>query len=211
MYEVCMSADKRVEPTFNNPQSNNSYSHSPNPDHWDINPAEAPASVMALDFDTDEKSGIAGLLLKSGMVILLMLTFYVGHMIYKNATYESTHATLEKNNQFAATEGDQGEIRKIDLTQTASVRKVQTVTFKKPSIQSESAGIQNRQTQDKIGSIAEQAGNSGAQQKFHTIESGDTISHIGRLYKVSTAKIMEINNITDPRTIKPGMKIVVPQ
>jgi len=47
---------------------------------------------------------------------------------------------------------------------------------------------------------------------FHThkIRSGDTLSHIARRYGTSIKPIMELNNITSPRRLRLGRRIIIP-
>lgn len=204
MYEVCMSADRRIEPSFNNTQ-NHFNQNSSGSENWDYDHSQAPAHVNNLVFEDESYSNTGSLLIKSGMFILLILSLYIGHMIYKNTTHQTAELKPSNEQILAASQNNQNTIRKIDLTKTASVRKVKTVSFKKPIKPKQKANtkpiLQHQQNQVTTeGSL-----------KFHTVQPGDTISRIGRLHKLSAAKIMEINNIENPRFIKPGMKIVVSQ
>jgi membrane-bound lytic murein transglycosylase D len=45
---------------------------------------------------------------------------------------------------------------------------------------------------------------------YYTIKGGDTLSQIGDKFGISYKKIMKINKITDPRRLKPGQKIIIP-
>jgi LysM repeat protein len=46
--------------------------------------------------------------------------------------------------------------------------------------------------------------------RTHTVKAGETIWRISNQYKVDQEAIMRANNITDPRRIQPGMKLVIP-
>jgi len=45
----------------------------------------------------------------------------------------------------------------------------------------------------------------------HTVVSGDTIWKLARQYNTTETKIMELNNITDPRRIQIGQKLKIPK
>ena len=45
----------------------------------------------------------------------------------------------------------------------------------------------------------------------HTVEAGQTISEIAAAYKVSVAKILKANNITNPKNIRVGQKLFIPE
>ncbi|MFH2012100.1 MAG: LysM peptidoglycan-binding domain-containing protein [Pseudomonadota bacterium] len=44
----------------------------------------------------------------------------------------------------------------------------------------------------------------------HTIKRGETLSKISRLYKTSTASIMQLNTIKNPKRIKAGTTLIIP-
>ena len=44
----------------------------------------------------------------------------------------------------------------------------------------------------------------------HTLKSGETLGALSKRYGVPTEEIMAINNITDPRKIRAGQKLVIP-
>lgn len=46
---------------------------------------------------------------------------------------------------------------------------------------------------------------------IYTIQPGDTLSSIARLYQVSVESIVELNNITNPNIIVPGTKLLLPE
>ncbi len=187
MYEVGMSAKGRVEPVFE-----------PEVTQWE---GEAPVSLGAehLIYEEEAYGGFSGLLLKSGFVILLAITAYGGYQF------------LTGDNKLQLTDGKPGHdwsgkpidekerlrltgvkdelkpVRKIDLTQTGSIKEEQSPIGKPVAIT--------------------QATSTGA--KFHVVQSGDTLSQIGRKFKISAAEIMKINSIEDARRIKPGMKLIV--
>jgi LysM repeat protein len=45
---------------------------------------------------------------------------------------------------------------------------------------------------------------------FHIVQSGDTLSHIAVKYGVTVDGLMTRNNIDDPRSLRVGMKIIIP-
>ena len=47
-------------------------------------------------------------------------------------------------------------------------------------------------------------------EKTYTVKSGDTLSEIAMKYEVPTAAIMYKNNIQNPKHIKPGQKLLIP-
>lgn len=44
----------------------------------------------------------------------------------------------------------------------------------------------------------------------YTVESGDNLSSIAQLYKVSTSALQEANGILDPRTLQIGQELIIP-
>jgi murein DD-endopeptidase MepM/ murein hydrolase activator NlpD len=44
----------------------------------------------------------------------------------------------------------------------------------------------------------------------HVVKKGETIYRIARTYGVEPRDLMEVNDLTDPRLLKPGMEIFVP-
>ncbi len=47
--------------------------------------------------------------------------------------------------------------------------------------------------------------------RTHTVKSGDNIWRISQQYKVKQDDLMKLNNITDPRKVRIGMKLVIPE
>lgn len=186
MYEVGMSANSRVEPVFE-----------PKITQWD---GEAPVSLGAehLIYEEEPYRSSSGLLLKSGLLVLLAITAYGGYqfMTDKNAQladgkpgYDWSGAPIDEKERLRLTgvQDQDKTVRKIDLTQTGSVKKHVNPIGKPVPIKADNV--------------------TGA--KFHIVESGDTLSQIGRKFKISAAEIMKINSIEDARRIKPGMKLIV--
>jgi LysM repeat protein len=89
--------------------------------------------------------------------------------------------------QLTELENQTKSIRKIDLTTTGSISKMPEAEVKPTPIK-----LQN--TTD---------------AKFHVVQPGDTLSAIGRKFKIKTSEIMELNSIENARLIKPGMKLIV--
>ncbi len=46
---------------------------------------------------------------------------------------------------------------------------------------------------------------------IHVVERGDTIWKLARTYGTTSAKIMELNNITDPKSLQIGQKLRIPK
>ncbi len=46
---------------------------------------------------------------------------------------------------------------------------------------------------------------------IYTVQPGDTLNSIARLYQVSVESIVELNNIQDPNLIYPGKKLLMPE
>ena len=44
----------------------------------------------------------------------------------------------------------------------------------------------------------------------HTVQPGETIYHIARIYAVSPARLMAVNGISDPRQLAPGQTLIIP-
>ena len=78
------------------------------------------------------------------------------------------------------------QIRKIDLTKTATIKPI----VEEPDL------VSSQKSDIPI-------------EIFYTVKSGDTLSRIGRVYNIHVADIMELNEITDARSIKPGLKLTI--
>lgn len=187
MYEVGMSANSRVEPVFE-----------PDITRWE---GEAPVSLGSehLVYEEETNNGFLGLLMKSGLVVLLAVSAYGGYQFIKasgtneqvasRAGYDWSGKAIDHKERLRLTGVDEQtkNVRKIDLTNTGSVKNNTNLLKKPVPIKpSTPSGI-----------------------TFHIVQSGDTLSAIGRKYKISSADIMEINAIENPRRIKPGMKLFV--
>lgn len=186
MYEVGMSANSRVEPVFE-----------PEIRQWE---GEPPVSLGAehLIYEEEAYNGFSGLLLKSGLVILLVISAYGGYQFMTDnniqsadskAGYDWSGKPIDAKERLRLTgvKNPTNTIRKIDLTQTGSVKKNASPN----------------------GEPVPTRPNTSIGEKFHIVQSGDTLSAIGRKFKVSAADIMEINEIEDAKRIKPGMKLVI--
>lgn len=188
MYEVCMSADSRVEPDF-----------SQDPQKWI---GEAPASLGAecLMYEENNSSSTNSLLIKSGFLVLFTVSIYTGYQFLKQTSAHpqlaSTQLSVDPSNssasksigeQLAELENQTKSIREIDLTTTGSIKKT-------PAPISKPTPIKPQITTD---------------AKIHVVQPGDTLSAIGRKFKIKTAEIMELNAIENVRLIKPGMKLIV--
>lgn len=186
MYEVGMSSSRRVEPVFE-----------PEIAQWE---GAAPVSLGAehLIYEEEAYGTSSGLLLKSGLVVLLAISAYGGyqfmtdnnaHLAESKPGYDWSGKPIDEKERLRLTgvQDQDKTIRKIDLTQTGSVKKHVNPIGKPVPITP--------------------ANVTGA--KFHVVESGDTLSQIGRKFKISAAEIMKINSIEDARRIKPGMKLIV--
>ena len=187
MYEVGMSANSRVEPVFE-----------PDITQWE---GEAPVSLGPehLVYEEETGNGFLGLLMKSGLVVLLAVSAYGGYQFIKasstndqvasKAGYDWSGKAIDHKERLRLTGVDEQtkDVRKIDLTKTGSVKKNTSPIGKPVPINPDTP--------------------SGT--KFHIVKPGDTLSAIGRKYKISSADIMEINAIENPRRIKPGMKLFV--
>lgn len=190
MYEVGMSANGRIEPGFE-----------PIAPAWE---GEAPVSLGPehLVYEEDTSNSFGGLLVKSGLVILLAMTAYGGYQIFGNnsAPHQVAKAkpgydwsgkpiSAEERQKLTGIQADKQKIRQIDLTKTASVKKNTTPIARPVPVEPKiSAGSQ-----------------------FHVVQPGDTLSAIGRKFKISAKDIMEINSIEDARRIKPGLKLIISQ
>ena len=208
MYEVCMSADSRVEPNFNQ-----------NPDIW----AEKPQVGMGaqhLVYEEDTSNGIGGLLIKSGMLILFSIAVYGGYLFLNSSrtkpqllsskpTYDWSGRPSKTDDQksLSTLENQEKTVRKIDLTKTASIYKPKQVAVKTISIKPQP------KVKPKVKPVVKQEVAIKSEQpvngQFHIVQPGDTISAIGRKFQMSAADIMEINGITNPKLLKPGMKVLV--
>ncbi len=198
MYELGMSSDGRREPVFGEPVAN-AADISLSMDNGASYSAE-PRDPFVLDDDHDMDAG--AILMRSGIVIALALAAFGGYKFHQG-NHVSTQTAGEIRTDWAGrplATNDQGNLvwpdgqdkapRNIDLTKTASID-----SKPKPKV-----------IEAKPIPIGKKV---SANAKFHIVESGDTLSAIARNYKVSTADIMEINSIENPRRIKPGMKLYV--
>ncbi len=188
MYEVCMSADGRVEPDF-----------SQEPQKW-IGEAPASLGVECLMYEENHSSSTTALLIKSGFVVLFTLSIYAGYQLLKQTSAHPKLASTEQSvepsknsttnsigQQLTELENQSKSIRKIDLTTTGSISK----------------------TSEPIGKPTPIKPQLTTDAKFHVVQPGDTLSAIGRKFKIKTAEIMELNAIENARLIKPGMKLIV--
>ena len=188
MYEVCMSVDRRVEPDFDQTELS-----------WE---GEAPASLGPehLIYDEDQSSGVGGLLMKSGLVILIAISAFGSYQFLKDSNanpqlanskpaynWSGKPVKTDNNQELVTFENQAKTVRKIDLTKTASVKKT-------PKAISKPAPIKPKPS-------------PGA--TFHIVQPGDTLSAIGRKFQISSTEIIEINAIKNPKLIKPGMKLFV--
>ena len=185
MYEVCMSADRRVSQNFDQTELS-----------WE---GEAPVSLGPehLIYEEDRSNGISGLLMKSGLVILIAVSAFGGYQFLKGSSADQQMVSAKSANGWPGDalqeQEDQTQkvVRKIDLTTTGTV-----------------TGTVQKQPQHLGKPVPIKPENSGNTQ-FHVVQSGDTLSAISRKFKIKTALIMELNGIDNPRRIKPGMKLIV--
>ncbi len=188
MYEVCMSANRRIEPNFDQ-----------TPEIWTEEPPIC-LGPECLVYEEDTSNGIGGLLMKSGLVILFSVMAYGGYQFIKDSntdqqlanskpTYDWSGKPTQTNNngELVALNDQNRTVRKIDLTKTGSIKKITS----------------------RIGKPVPIKPKISVNAKFHIVQSGDTLSAIGRKFKISSADIMEINAIENPRKIKPGMKLYI--
>lgn len=186
MYEVGMSANSRVEPIFE-----------PDVKQWE---GEAPVSLgyEHLIYEEEAYAGFSGILLKSGLIVLAAITAYGGYQFLTSNSaqvadskpgYDWSGKPIDAKERLRLTgvKDQTKTVRKIDLTQTASVKK----------------------HVNPIGKPVAIAPKKLSNAQFHVVQSGDTLSAIGRMFKISAADIMEINSIEDARRIKPGMKLII--
>lgn len=180
MYEVGMSANSRVEPVFK-----------PQITQWE---GEAPVSLGAehLFYEEEADGNFTSLLIKSGFVVLLTISVYAGYQFFTSTnTVLSSETQSEQDGSGKqinlADKGQTNSVRKIDLTQTGSVKK----------------------DVNPIGKPVPITSTDSTKATFHVVQSGDTLSQIGRKFNISTAEIMKINSIEDARRIKPGMKLII--
>lgn len=198
MYELGMSSDNRREPTF---------------DTEFYAPEEAAPTVALAPQQSDnepmyiEEAGpdVAAILMRSGIIIAIAIgslgayKFYQGshvdnQLANTSARYDWAGRPLATNEQGDLVwPKDKKNVRQIDTTKTASVKKESKVTL----VTSKPSPVKTQQLQ--VSAIA----------KTYVVQPGDTLSAIGRLHKISANTIMEINAIENPRKIRPGMKLYV--
>jgi LysM repeat protein len=197
MYEVCMSAERRVEPNFSEQSLD-----------WENEPAVS-LGPEHLYYEEDTSYGFGGLLMKSGLVILLAITGYAGYQFLQSSKPGNQLASSSAENQWpggvlSTKENLKRKVRQIDLTKTATVKKSITrpvkTTVIKP-IKKDSARLGDKTKQQKVVLT----GN----EQLHVVQPGDTISAISRKFKIGTKEIMAMNGIENPRLLRPGMKLVV--
>lgn len=193
MYEVGMSATGRIEPNFE-----------PSQLHQSVEPwqGEAPVSLDAehLFYEEDTGSDFKKLLMKSSVAMLLAITAISGYQLMGSGSdntqvAETTPLSLQSQSasgeEITSGQTETGNIRKIDLTQTASI---ETIT---------------QSTGNTLGKPVPLDTITSNENGFHIVKSGDTLSAISRKFKIKTSDLMAMNNIENPRSIKPGMKLII--
>ncbi|MCC5835152.1 MAG: LysM peptidoglycan-binding domain-containing protein [Opitutales bacterium] len=92
------------------------------------------------------------------------------------------------------------QIRSVNQLRSDTIRVGQTLQIPNGSRSSSS----DRSTPSESGST--QRGNG----EVHTVQSGETPSHIARRYGISVSALMEANGITDARRIQVGQRLNIP-
>ena len=138
----------------------------------------------------DEKAFVIGLWVISGIVILIVLGIVL----------KATLFTSKKSPQPESTPQVMGEQTQQEVTQPA-----QTQT-EAPSI----LPVDSQTTNTGESKKAEELKATIPGSTIYTVESGDTISGIGKKMGVAWKKIAEINGISSPYSLHPGQKLVIP-
>lgn len=64
---------------------------------------------------------------------------------------------------------------------------------------------------DLIKDISETTNDNNSDIIYYTIQTGDTLSEIGKKYGISYIQIAKLNNIDDPNLIYPGQTLIIPR
>ncbi len=94
------------------------------------------------------------------------------------------------------------QIRSANQLRSDTIRVGQTLQIPNGS----SASSTDRSTPSSSASGSTQRGNG----EVHTVQSGETPSHIARRYGISVSALMEANGITDARRIQVGQRLNIP-
>lgn len=129
---------------------------------------------------------IGAVVIRSSIVVAFALALLGGLQFYQGSKI-GDQIVIDKaryGEPYAAASGQSLSPRSIDLTTTGSI-------YGKPKV------VETKYVPEPIS------------PSFHVVVAGDTLSEIGRKYQVSAKKIMVLNDIDNPRRIRPGMKLVV--
>lgn len=98
------------------------------------------------------------------------------------------------------------------------IREAQQTSAVEPMVNEEDGLVEAIDIAGAPRAVAVQAASSSAPDsaatagsRTHTVKSGDNIWRISQQYKVKQDDLMKINNITDARKVRIGMKLVIPE
>ncbi len=134
----------------------------------------------------DPDADFGRVVIRSGLVVLFGIVLVAGyHFVQDSRTDRQTASIVAPK---AETDPPKNEVRQIDLTQTGSIKDTSKLVLERPV----------------PANIDQKSGH-----EVHIVQPGDTLSAISRKYKLSAKEIIALNNIENPRLIKPGMKLKV--
>lgn len=82
--------------------------------------------------------------------------------------------------------------------------------LERTNIIAEEVGKENRELRAQIEAVRKSS-ITATSEGYHIVAQGDTLSKIAQMYGVSIKDLMDVNNITDPNSIKTGQKLVIPK
>lgn len=175
MLHLGMSADGRKEPIFevqNAPENE---------------PVRSLSGLSDYILEDEPHAGLGKIVIRSAFVVLFGVACVAGYHFVDNSRTDRQLAT--NTTKPFSEDAAPSNIRKIDLTQTGSIKKdASKLVLERP------IPIDLDKTTG---------------QKVHVVKPGDTLSAISREHKISAQEIIALNGIENPRLIKPGMKLKV--
>lgn len=170
MLHLGMSADGREEPVFE--------AHTGHE-------GEIDRSFSDYILEDEPHAGLGKVIIRGGFVILFGAALFAGFHFVQDSRADRQ---LAGDTSVIPDQTNKKDIRKIDLTQTGSIKDTTKLVLDRPiPIELDKP----------------------VKQKVHVVQPGDTLSAISRKHNVSAKEIIALNSIENPRLIKPGMKLKV--
>jgi LysM repeat protein len=100
---------------------------------------------------------------------------------------------------------DRGANAKIDILSQQILKLEQQITHARPGIMIGEAEPSRTKPAASVTPIPRPAGAT-----THTVERGETLTSIGKLYGVSATELQQFNHIEDPLKLRAGQTIIIP-